>query len=153
MGSDPSSAEVRKDAEAVADVGTENNNLLLPHVIDDPPKVRKPPIINAVTEYTEKELDLLPTVRRLHGVMVVREAHKLADPLGLFPSNNVAIIPIMTKADSKRTRMNLILSKAVAPSMQTLFRNPRSLTNFSNCLEINCSVDKRRTRGVAFVHM
>jgi len=50
--------EVRVDSKAIPDAHTENYYLLLPHVIDNPSKVREFPTLNAMTEDAEEELNL-----------------------------------------------------------------------------------------------
>ena len=72
----------KKDTEAVSDTCTENHNPS-PHLVDDPSKVRNPPVPDVVAEDAEEELNPQLTVRLLHRV-VVSETSKLADLFSLF---------------------------------------------------------------------
>jgi len=76
--------EIREDAEAFPNARAENDDLLLSHVINHPPKVRKVSVLDAMAEGTEEELDLWSAIRPLHRVVMVSKADKVADPFGLI---------------------------------------------------------------------
>ena len=74
--------EVREDSKPIPDARTEDDYLLSSHVIDNPPKVGKLPILDAMAEDTEEELDLRPLVRPPYDV-VVSESDELANSISL----------------------------------------------------------------------
>ena len=69
--------------ETLPDARAEDDDLLSLDVVDDPSEVREVPTLNAMAEHTEQELDLWPSVRPSHG-MVVSKSNKLANLVGLI---------------------------------------------------------------------
>ena len=71
---------MRGDLKPIPDAHTEDDYLLSLHVVDNPPKVGKLPIFDAMAEDTEEELDLQLSGRPPYG-MVVSESDGLANSI------------------------------------------------------------------------
>ena len=77
--------EIEDTREAIPDHTRAENDDLLSHVIDDdPPKVRKLPVLDTVTKNAEAELDFRSAVVPLHRVVVVLKVDKVAGSVRLF---------------------------------------------------------------------
>ena len=76
--------EVGEDTEAIPDTRAENDDLLSHVTDDDPPKVKKLPVLDIVAKDAEEELYFRSAVGPLHRVMVVLKADKVADSICLF---------------------------------------------------------------------
>jgi hypothetical protein len=74
--------EVREDLKPIPDAHTKDDYLLSSHVVDNPLKVGKLPVLDAMAEDTEEELDLWLLVRPPYDV-VVSESDELTNSISL----------------------------------------------------------------------
>ena len=70
--------------ETIPDSHIENDDLLLLHVVNDPTKVGKLPVLDTMAKDVEEELDFRLVIGLLHHVMMILQANKVADSFCLF---------------------------------------------------------------------